>query len=179
MENFFEFYDLPVSFGIDAATLKKRYLSNSRKYHPDFHTLATEEQQAEILILSSRNNAAFKTLSDEDLRMAYILEIYGLLGDQQQNEAMPQDFLMEMMEINEALMELEFDFDKTVYDRIKNDINNLQSTIYENIKTDFKAFDNNPDEAERKKNVKKIKIFYLKSRYLLRIQKTLSTFASL
>ncbi|MFM2267322.1 MAG: hypothetical protein RL757_763 [Bacteroidota bacterium] len=179
MENFFEFYDLPVSFGMDAALLKKKYLINSRKYHPDFHTLASEEQQAEILALSTRNNAAFKTLSDGDLRMAYILELYGLLGDQQQNETMPQDFLMEMMEINEALMELEFDFDKTAFERIKNDINNLQSTIYENIKTDFDAFDNNPDEAERKKNAKKIKNFYLKSRYLLRIQKTLSTFASL
>ena len=179
MENYFEFYDLPITFGLEAGVLKKKYLINSKKYHPDFHTLASEEVQAEILTLSTRNNEAFKTLSDPDLRMAYILKIYGLLGDQQQNEAMPADFLMEMMEINEALMELSFDFDNTTYERIKNEINHLGSTIYEEVKGDFEIFDNTPNEAEREKNVKKIKNFYLKSRYLLRIRKTLSTFASL
>ena len=55
-------------------------------------------------------------MRDPDLRMRYILELEGSLGEEGQNQ-IPQDFLMEMMEINEALMELEFDFEESAYQK--------------------------------------------------------------
>ena len=79
---YFEFYDRPISFRVDEAALRRTFLQNSRRYHPDFHTLADEAQQAEMLDRSTLNNEAFKTLSDPDRRIRYVLELKGLLGDE-------------------------------------------------------------------------------------------------
>jgi molecular chaperone HscB len=78
--NYFEFYHLPIRFQIDAAALKKSFYSNSRKYHPDFYTSESAEKQAEVLQLSTLNNKAYKTLSDFDKRMEYVLQLLNGLG---------------------------------------------------------------------------------------------------
>ena len=72
---YFEFYDIPVSFKVDATALKRTFYALSKKYHPDFFTLETAEKQAEILELSTLNSQAYKTLSDFDLRMKYARRI--------------------------------------------------------------------------------------------------------
>ena len=100
--NYFEFYDIPISFKIDAAALKRTFYRLSKKYHPDFFTQESEEKQAEILQLSSLNNEAYQTLSNFDRRMKYVLDLKGVLAEEGQNQ-IPQAFLMEMMEINEGL----------------------------------------------------------------------------
>ncbi|HHH50193.1 MAG TPA: Fe-S protein assembly co-chaperone HscB, partial [Saprospiraceae bacterium] len=51
--NYFEFYNIPISFDVDAKALKKIFYANSKKYHPDFYTLENEEKQQEILQLST------------------------------------------------------------------------------------------------------------------------------
>ena len=77
--NYFEFYNIPVSFKVDNAALKAIFYSNSKKYHPDFFTLENDEKQAEILELSTLNNEAYKTLKDFDKRMKYILDQKGIM----------------------------------------------------------------------------------------------------
>jgi len=93
----FEFYNIPITFIPDEAALRKTFYANSKKYHPDFYTLASQEEQEKALELSTLNNEAFKILSDQDRRMKYILELKGVMGEEGQNN-IPQDFLMEMME---------------------------------------------------------------------------------
>ncbi|MEY3248664.1 MAG: Fe-S protein assembly co-chaperone HscB, partial [Bacteroidota bacterium] len=93
--NYFEFYDLPVSFHPDDDALRQQYYRKSRQYHPDFHTLSTVEHQEEMQDLSTLNNEAYKTLSDPDRRMRYILELHGLLGEADQSAQLPQAFLLE------------------------------------------------------------------------------------
>ncbi|NUO01667.1 MAG: hypothetical protein HUU01_13755, partial [Saprospiraceae bacterium] len=112
--NYFEFFGLPVSIELDEASLKRRFYENSKKFHPDFFTLESPEKQAEILELSTFNNEAWRTLSDFDSRLKYLLELKGLFGEEGTN-VLPQEFLMDMMDINEAAMELEFDFDPAGY----------------------------------------------------------------
>src|SRR5688572_1882490 len=108
--NYFEFYNIPESFILDEKAVKAKYYQLIREYHPDFYANETPEIQQEILQLSTQNTNAYRTLSDPDLRMQYILKDHGLLEEGGKNE-LPSEFLMEMMEINEELMELEFDFD--------------------------------------------------------------------
>ena len=117
--NYFEFFEIPISFKVDEAALKRIFYANSKKYHPDFYTLESEEKQAEILELSTLNNQAYKTLSDFDKRMKYILDLKEILAEEGQNQ-LPQSFLMEMMDINEVLMELEFDFDTQKFEQARN-----------------------------------------------------------
>lgn len=172
---FFELYEIPISFKVDKKALKKKFYQLSRKFHPDFYTLENEEKQAEILELSSLNNKAYKVLSDFDKRMKYILDLKGVLAEEGKN-TVPQDFLMEMMDINENLMELEFDFDQTIFNQVQEDLEAQQNTIYTSIENIIEQYDeNNSTDAE----LNTIKNYYFKRKYLLRIQENLSKFASL
>ena len=169
---FFSFFDLPVRFILDDADLRKRYLSNSKKYHPDFYTLESDAKQAEILQLSSLNNEAYRTLSDFDQRMKYILEEKGLLVEGQ-NE-IPKIYLLEMMDINEQLMELEFDFDQSVFDAVKQEVESAEKELFAEVEGIIQGY---AEEKSGLEELNQIKNFYLKKRYLLRIKENLSTFA--
>ncbi len=167
--NYFEFYDIPISFQVDETALKRKFYANSKKYHPDFYTLESEERQAEALELSSLNNEAYQVLSDFDKRMKYILDLKGILGEEGTN-SIPQSFLMEMMDINEALMELEFDFDEVKYQQTQSLLETQEHSIFSEIEPLIAVY----NEA----NLEAIKKNYLKKRYLLRIRENLSKFAS-
>ena len=171
--NYFDYFDLKPAFLLDETDLKKRFLRNSKKFHPDFHTLESDEKQAEILEQATVNTEAYKILSNFDTRMDYLLDLKGLKKEEGQ-EKMPQDFLMEMMEINEALMELEFDFDEKIYQKVVNDVDELEKNNFFSIEQILQHFDNEHTTLE---DLQKIKIFYLKKKYLLRIQKTCRKFA--
>ena len=112
--NYFAFFGLPEQLNIDQARLKTTFYENSKKFHPDFYTLASSEEQLSALENSTYNNEGYKVLQNFDSRLKYFLEINNQLAEEGQNQ-IPQDFLMEMMDFNEQLMELEFDFDAEVH----------------------------------------------------------------
>ena len=172
--NYFEFYDLPISFNVDAAALKKTFYSYSKKYHPDFFTLESEVEQAKILELSTLNTQAYKTLSDAERRMKYVLELTGAMGEEGQNK-LPQDFLGDMMDINEAIMELKFDPDETMLEKVKNDVQVIGNQLFTDIKPVLDSYKHGETPASE---LEKIKIFFLKKRYLFRISENLSKFAA-
>ena len=171
--DYFSFYQIPISFKIDAAALKKQFLLFSKKYHPDFHTQASEAEQAEILEYSTLNTEAYKVLSDFDKRLHYVLVLKNVLGAEGDNK-LPQDFLMEMMDINEAIMSLEFDFDAEAYEKVKTEVQILENQLFESVSEILESYEDSQATAE---DLEKIKNFYLKRKYFLRIQKNLSIFA--
>jgi molecular chaperone HscB len=179
--NYFEFFGLPVSFRVDETALRRQYLQNSKKYHPDFHTLTSESEQAEMLERSTLNNEAFKTLSDFDLRVRYILEINGLLsssGGKKETEAdeqpsLTQEFLMEMMDINESLMELEFDSDASRYALTLQAVENFEKELEEEIRPILDTW----TEADGTEPLYAVRDYFWKRKYLLRIRENLSKFA--
>ncbi len=142
--DYFEFYGLPESFYPDEKKVKAKFYEFSRKYHPDFHGTAAPEKQREILELSTQNTNAFKTLSNFESRLAYILEKHGLTGETTKNE-LPPDFLMEVMELNEKLMELEFDFDPEVYGSLQAEINNVWEGLETEIKPALETYETLPE----------------------------------
>ncbi|MBF9255154.1 Fe-S protein assembly co-chaperone HscB [Pontibacter sp. 172403-2] len=173
--NYFEFYTLPESFLPDEKALKAKYYELSRAYHPDFHANEPQEKQQEILQLSTQNTNAYRTLSDADLRMQYILKEYGLL-EEGKNE-LPAAFLMEMMELNEELMELEFDFDAAKLHEIGEKSAGVMAQLENDVLPVLQRYPElhgiTKDEA-----LQQVKTYYLKKKYLLRIQETLSKFAA-
>ena len=171
----FAFYDLPRSFQPDAAAIKRRYYQNSKRFHPDFFTLESDEKQAEILEQSTRNNEAYRTLSDPDRRMAYLLRLEGALTDND-GSSVPQDFLLEMMDINEGLMELEFDPDPAAHARVRAQLDALQQALQTTLQPALDRYDAAP--AERPAALAIIKDYYLKHKYLLRIRENLDKFAA-
>lgn len=172
--NYFDFYNIPISFNVDAAALKKTFYSYSKKYHPDFFTLESEEEQAKILELSTLNTEAYKTLSNAERRMKYVLELTGAMGEEGQNK-LPQDFLSDMMDINEAIMELEFDLDAATLEKVKKEVQDIDNQLLNDIKP---VLDNYQHGTTPASDLEKIKIFFLKKRYLFRISENLSIFAA-
>ena len=79
-----------------------------------------------------------------------------------------------MMDINEAIMELEFDFDETMYQKAIKDAQNIENQLFEEIKPIIETYQ---DQETTTSDLKKVKIFFLKKRYLLRILENLSKFA--
>ena len=172
--NHFTFYGIPMAFVVDESAIRARYLQNSRKFHPDFHTLSEEQAQADALELSTRNNEAFKVLSDPDARMQYILREKGLLGTEGEAGTLPQDFLMDMMDINEAIMELEFDFQQEAYESALKSLKNLEETLESGIKP---LLDSWTEERGTEQDLIRVRDFFYKKRYLLRTKENLSKFA--
>lgn len=164
--DYFSFFDLPPHPSVDQAALKRKYLLNSRKYHPDFYTLASAEKQAEVLEMATLNNQAYKTLQDDDARLKYFLTITGALGEEGSNQV-PQAFLMEVMDVNEVLMELEFDDNPALKTKAAQMVAQLASDLAAEVGPLLAQYDaEKADPAE----LNTLRDYYLKRRYLLRIR---------
>lgn len=167
MMNYFEFYEIPVSFRPNPNELRSKFLLNSKKYHPDFHTLASEEKQAEVLEYSTINNQAYKTLKNPEACMKYLLELKGVLKEGEQG-SLPQAFLMEMMELNEAIMELQFDFDQTAYQNILDQLATFEQELQATVEPILSS------ETIKDEQLAPILEYYYKKRYLYRIRENLA-----
>src|SRR5580700_3039729 len=171
--NYFEFYGIPESFTPDAALLKKKFYELSKQYHPDFYANEEDEKQQEILELSTLNNKAYQTLSDPYKRLEYILREHELLVEGAKPQ-LPSDFLMEMMDINERLMEVD---DAQQLGHLTAEVLAIEGDIEENI-TRFTAGYESLDDTAKEERLNKIADCYYRQKYLLRIKESLNTFAS-
>ena len=169
MTNYFEFYDLKPSFLLDEAALKRIFYKKSKEYHPDFYTLESEEKQAEILGLSTLNNKAYKTLGDFQNRMHHVLDLKGLI-EEEGKASLPQSFLMEMMDVNEAIMELQFDRDADQHQKVLNDILAIEEEEFKKIQLFLEAYNHDHPDINVLNHVKD---YYFKHKYLLRLKENL------
>jgi molecular chaperone HscB len=175
MENYFDFYKIEEKFFIDEKQLKLLYLQISKEHHPDFFVNNPSEYEAALAITSS-NNKAYKTLSKFERRLAYILELNEVLKGSQ--NAIPQDFLMEMMDVNEALMDLKMEPNAAVQSKIEAEVNGFEADLNTQIEALSRSADAEEDNAKRLNILERIKENYLKLKYVLRIKESLNTFAA-
>ena len=104
MENYFELFGIPVQLQVDTNALRPTFFALSRKFHPDFFVGRSSGEQQEALEKTALLNKAWKTFQQPDELIRYVLEIHGYWQAGEKYELSP-DFLMEVMEINEAMME--------------------------------------------------------------------------
>jgi molecular chaperone HscB len=168
MVNYFEFYGLPLSFNPNTALVKQKFYEFSKKFHPDFFINESEEKQAEVLEKSTVNNKAYQVLTDPQKRLPYILELKGQLAEGE-HYVLPQDFLMDMMDINERLMDLQFDPDPEKLAALKTEVTAIEEKIQTEITTLTDSFDSKTDD-EQVALLSAIKDLYYRSKYLVRIK---------
>jgi molecular chaperone HscB len=116
--NYFELYGIPVSFIQERQQLKQKFYELSRKYHPDFFTQENDFEQGEALEISSQVNKAYKTFQNIDETIKYVLQLKGMLEEEEKYQ-LPPDFLMEMMELNEQLTDAKMEEDPTKLSELK------------------------------------------------------------
>ncbi len=165
---YFDLFDIPVAFHIDEAVLKASFIQLSRECHPDHFTLASEDKQEEMLEKSTQINNAYKVLKDFDQRLQYILSQKDMLEGEGQDK-LPQAFLMEMMEINETIMDLQFDPDPAKTAQAKEQIAAFDTSLQSGIEGVLQV----PDAINNNEALAAAKDYYLKKKYLKRIYENL------
>lgn len=160
--NYFELFDIAQSFQPDQALVKKKFYQLSRQYHPDFYGNGSEEEKEKALEMSALVNKAYQTLQNQDLLVKYVLKETGILEEDEKYQLSP-DFLMEVMDLNEQLMDADEPETKTA---IKTAIDQLNTQIYEPVKA---TLENHPGNTLTQEKLLQVKEFYFRKKYLDRI----------
>lgn len=168
MMNYFEIFGLPIQLKVDKADLPKRFFELSRKFHPDFYANSTPAEKEKALEITADLNKAFKTFQHEDDTIKYTLQLKGLLEEEEKYQ-LPPDFLMEVLEINEKVMDAEDDPNLKLH--LQSAIDKLQTESYEPVKEIIEHYQ---DGVTTEKELLQVKEYYYKKKYLTRIRKELS-----
>jgi len=101
--DYFEFFNLPRQFNIDRQLLDQSYLKVQQEVHPDKHVSAADSEKRQSLQIATYANTAYQTLKQSLKRGFYLCELAGLDPELETNTSMPRDFLMQQMELREAM----------------------------------------------------------------------------
>ena len=160
-----------MAFDVDKKALTSKYYALSRDWHPDKYTLDTAEKQQEALTKTSLINQGYKILNDDQQRIRHILDYLGAAPIEGQDK-MSQEFLMEMMDLNEAIMDFKMDPSAETKISIDSQIDQYKSewwTAFLTATTDFDFANPNPQK------VSAVKAYYLKSKYLRRLKQNVES----
>ncbi|MFA5530531.1 MAG: Fe-S protein assembly co-chaperone HscB [Thiohalomonadaceae bacterium] len=103
--NYFELFGLPVGFDVDGEALALRYRDLQRALHPDRFAGASDQERRLSVQQAAQVNEGFRVLKAPLARARYLLELRGLPVDDR-DTSMDPAFLMEQMELREALAEV-------------------------------------------------------------------------
>lgn len=104
--DYFQLYQLEPVFDLDLEDLAARYRKLQRHFHPDRTSGSSAAEQRVAAQMSAEVNAAFQTLKDPVKRAGYLLERRGVDLGRLGREPVAPEFLMEQMELREAIESL-------------------------------------------------------------------------
>uniref|UniRef100_A0A1I8HFU2 Mitochondrial inner membrane protease ATP23 homolog n=1 Tax=Macrostomum lignano TaxID=282301 RepID=A0A1I8HFU2_9PLAT len=130
--------------------------------HPDKFASASDEERSLAQQQSARVNSAYRCLADPVLRAVYLLSLRGVAMPTEETGSgrsadggdlsLPQEFLSEMLELNEALMEADHSSIGSIADRVEADTASLTEEL-------AKAFDDANDLSLAKELTYRLKYF--------------------
>lgn len=103
MQNHFDLFHLAPRFDLDMAQLDSAYREVQGRVHPDRFVNAGDTEKRVAMQWATRANEAYQTLRNPQKRAQYLCELNGVDIRAESNTAMPVDFLMQQMELREAL----------------------------------------------------------------------------
>lgn len=163
--NYFTLFEIPVSLIINKEVVKAKFYELSRKYHPDFFSQENESEKDGALEMSALLNKAYKTLQNDDELLKYVLQLKGVLAEDEKYQ-LPADFLMEVMELNEFMVDAKSSADVNQMDQINNKVNQLEQEILEPVKPILESYN---DASTTSQQLLVLKDYFFKKKYLKRI----------
>jgi molecular chaperone HscB len=130
--NYFEIYNITPSLKIDKAALKKTFYSLNMQYHPDRWVMASSIEQQIAADKIETINKAYTILTDENKLLQYTFLQLGIIQAEEEYK-LSNMFLMEMLELNEAIMEAKMEDDKNEIEKTKLKIISAAAEVKEPI----------------------------------------------
>ena len=155
--NYYELFDLPVSPSVDQKLVAKKYIELQRKSHPDFYQNALENEKEEVMLHSAEINKGYKILKDPQLTIEYFLITKGAIQTDEKY-SLPPDFLMEMMDLNELMLE-----------KGGSDVTEKVKTFEDSIFGSVRHLLQSTTVEWSEEDLQKLKEYYYKKKYLERI----------
>ncbi len=102
--NFFDLYKINPAPVADKTYVSKKYFELQKENHPDFYTKESETEQENMMVKSAAINEGYKVLKNSDKTIEYFLSQKGIIEPNEKYQ-LPPEFLMEMIDINEGVLE--------------------------------------------------------------------------
>lgn len=104
-QNYFELFQLPITYQLDSHRLNTAYRKLQNQIHPDRFSQGSEAEKLSSVQTSSFVNEAYVTLKSPVARARYFVELAGVAIDLSSNTIADGAFLMQQMELREQLEE--------------------------------------------------------------------------
>ena len=143
--NYFELFGLKQQFAIDLNMLETNFRKIQFASHPDRFVTCTSAEKLASMQTATLANEAYLTLKSPALRAAYLLGLQGINATAETNTKMPHDFLMQQMELREALDDAKHAKDLNALENLlaemQADAKSLQAELSDlfDIKKDYKT----------------------------------------
>jgi molecular chaperone HscB len=109
--NFFELFELPVSYDVDLSKIQQHYMELQKQVHPDRFANSSDREKLLSMQQTSWINEAQATLKDPVLRASYLLKLKGTDVDLENETTMDASFLMQQLEMRERLEKIQHEDD--------------------------------------------------------------------
>lgn len=147
-QNHFEIFSLPQRYELDRAALDARYRELQRSVHPDRFASAGDQERRISMQQAAQINEAYQVLKDPLRRGRYLLELRGKVVDDPQGSHQDPAFLMQQIELREALGEVRGKPDPLhALDAVAADINQQYDTLEASLERALDAGDGGTEEA--------------------------------
>ena len=163
-KNYFELFGLPVDYILDNAQLAERYRELQSAVHPDRYASAPEQERRISMQGSIRINEAYEALKDPLLRARYMLLLHDIDMDADHRTTQDAAFLMEQLELREALEDMRHDPDPyTSISRFMGDVNHRINGLVAQMAVQFETA--TPEQLEAAQEILRKMQFLQKLRF--------------
>jgi molecular chaperone HscB len=137
-KNYFAIFNSPVTFNIDLNAVAGVYRELQKAVHPDRFASGSDQERRLAMQKTSLINHAFQTLKAPVARAQYMLQCQGVETNTETDTTMDTGFLMEQMEIREAIAEVRDQSDPLAeLDKLSADLRAKQAQLAQQFAADF------------------------------------------